>query len=51
MAPPIRATDPQSPLLAEEQYNELPDHVRRSIEVIDGHVVFLRFGFAEPDAP
>lgn len=44
---PIWATDPQSLLLTEEQYEQLPDHVRRSIEVIDNHVVFLNSGSIE----
>ncbi|MFG2002346.1 Uma2 family endonuclease [Spirillospora sp. NPDC048911] len=34
-------------LLTEDQYEKLPDHVRRSIEVIDNHVVFLHSGSPE----
>jgi Uma2 family endonuclease len=44
---PVWATDPESLLLTEEQYEQLPDHVRRSIEVIDNHVVFLHSGSIE----
>jgi Uma2 family endonuclease len=44
---PIWATDPESLLLTEAQYDELPDQVRRSIEVIDNHVVFLHSGSIE----
>lgn len=47
MTLPIWATDPESLLLTEEQYEELPDHVRRSVEVIDNHVVFLHSGSVE----
>lgn len=47
MTLPVWATDPESLLLTEEQYEELPDHVRRSIEVIDNHVVFLNSGSVE----
>lgn len=47
MTLPIWAADPESLLLTEEQYEELPDHVRRSIEVIDNHVIFLHSGTVE----
>jgi Uma2 family endonuclease len=47
MTLPIWATDPESLLLTEKQYEELPDHVRRSIEVIDNHVIFLHSGSVE----
>lgn len=47
MTLPMWATDPESLLLTEEQYEELPDHVRRMIEVIDNHVVFLHSGSVE----
>jgi len=47
MTLPIWATDPESLLLTEEQYEELPEHVRRMIEVIDNHVVFLQSGSIE----
>jgi Uma2 family endonuclease len=47
MTLPIWATDPESLLLTEKRYEELPDHVRRSIEVIDNHVVFLHSGSVE----
>lgn len=42
MTLPIWATDPESLLLTEEQYEELPEYVRRVIEVIDNHVIFLQ---------
>jgi Uma2 family endonuclease len=44
---PIWATDPRSLLLTEEEYELLPDHVRRSIEIIDNHVIFLNSGSIE----
>jgi len=47
VALPIWASDPESLLLTEEQYEQLPDHVRRSIEVIDNHVIFLSSGGIE----
>lgn len=47
MTLPIWAADPESLLLTEEQYEELPDHVRRMIEVIDNHVIFLQSGSVE----
>lgn len=47
MTLPTWATDPSSLLLTEQQYDELPDHVRRSIEVIDNHVIFLHSGSVE----
>lgn len=47
MTLPIWATDPESLLMTEEQYEELPDHVRRTIEIIDNHVIFLHSGTIE----
>ncbi|MGH3281219.1 MAG: Uma2 family endonuclease [Trebonia sp.] len=47
MTLPIWATDPESLLLTEEQYEELPEHVRRMVEVIDNHVIFLQSGSVE----
>lgn len=44
---PIWATDPRSLLLTEAQYERLPDHARRSIEVIDNRVLFLDSGGIE----
>lgn len=42
MAFPEWATDPTSLLLTEEQYEALPPDVCRTIEVVDGHVVFCQ---------
>ena len=47
MTLPVWAADPESLLLTQEQYEELPEHVRRMIEVIDNHVVFLQSGSVE----
>ncbi|WP_017536878.1 Uma2 family endonuclease [Nocardiopsis halophila] len=44
---PEWATSPESLLLTEEQYEALPDQVRKLIEVIDGHVVFCQSGTPE----
>ncbi|MFC0866159.1 Uma2 family endonuclease [Sphaerimonospora cavernae] len=40
MSLPAWATDPSSLLLTEEEYEALPEDVCRSIEVVDGRVVF-----------
>ncbi|MEU5875984.1 Uma2 family endonuclease [Spirillospora sp. NPDC047279] len=37
---PVWATDPSSLLITEEEYEALPDEVCKSIEVVDGRVVF-----------
>ena len=39
---PVWATDPHSLIITEEGYAELPDDVRKHIEVIDGNVVFCQ---------
>jgi Uma2 family endonuclease len=44
---PAWATDPTSLILTEESYAVLPDELRMSLEVIDGHVVFCRSGSVE----
>lgn len=44
---PAWTTDPESLTLTEEQYDELPDQVRKLIEVIDGHVIFCQSGTPE----
>lgn len=44
---PAWTTDPDSLMLTEEQYDDLPDHVRKLIEVIDGHVIFCQSGTPE----
>ncbi|WP_084961574.1 Uma2 family endonuclease [Thermoactinospora rubra] len=46
---PLWATDPYSLLLAQEQYDALPEEVRRSIEVLDGVVVLCRSGIRRHD--
>jgi hypothetical protein len=40
-------TDPDSLTLTEDQYDGLPDHVRKMVEVIDGHVIFCQSGTPE----
>lgn len=40
MSFPAWITDPSSLLITEEGYNALPDEVARSIEVVDGKVIF-----------
>ncbi|MFC9969561.1 Uma2 family endonuclease [Spirillospora sp. NPDC127200] len=47
MSMPVWAADPKSLLLTAARYAELPDHVRRSVEVVDNHVVFLHSGNVE----
>lgn len=47
MSMPAWATDPESLTLTEEQYDDLPDQVRKLIEVIDGHVIFCHSGTPE----
>lgn len=47
MSLPAWVTDPDSLTLTEEQYDDLPDHVRKLIEVIDGHVIFCQSGTPE----
>ena len=44
---PTWTTDPDSLTLTEDQYDELPDQVRKLIEVIDGHVIFCQSGTPE----
>lgn len=46
-SPPAWTLDPESLLLTEEQYDDLPDLVRKMIEVIDGHVIFCQSGTPE----
>ena len=40
MSLPAWATDPASLLITEEQYEALPEDVARSVEVVDGSVIF-----------
>ena len=47
MSLPAWVTDPESLTLTEEQYDALPDQVRKLIEVIDGHVIFCQSGTPE----
>jgi Uma2 family endonuclease len=47
MTLPAWTEDPASLNLTEEQYDELPDRVRKQIEVIDGHVIFCQRGTPE----
>jgi Uma2 family endonuclease len=47
MSLPAWVTDPDSLTLTEEQYDDLPDQVRKLIEVIDGHVIFCQSGTPE----
>ena len=47
MTLPAWTTDPDSLNLTDEQYDELPDQVRKMIEVIDGHVIFCQSGTPE----
>jgi Uma2 family endonuclease len=47
MALPAWTSDPESLTLTEEQYDDLPDQVRKLIEVIDGHVIFCQSGTPE----
>ena len=47
MSMPAWVDDPDSLTLTEEQYDELPDHVRKLVEVIDGHVIFCQSGTPE----
>jgi Uma2 family endonuclease len=44
---PPWAADPGSLTLTEAQYDELPDHVRKLIEVIDGNIIFCPSDTAE----
>jgi hypothetical protein len=44
---PPWAEDPDLLTLTEAQYDELPDHVRKLIEVIDGNVIFCPSGTPE----
>lgn len=44
---PPWAADPGSLTLTEAQYDGLPDHVRKLIEVIDGNVIFCPSGTPE----
>jgi Uma2 family endonuclease len=46
-SPPAWTSDPTSLILTEEQYDALPDQVRKLIEVIDGHVIFCQSGTPE----
>jgi Uma2 family endonuclease len=47
MTLPAWTTDPDSLTLTEQQYDDLPDQVRKLIEVIDGHVIFCQSGTPE----
>jgi Uma2 family endonuclease len=47
MSLPAWTTDPDSLTLTEQQYDDLPDQVRKLIEVIDGHVIFCQSGTPE----
>jgi Uma2 family endonuclease len=47
MSMPAWVTDPHSLTLTEDQYDGLPDHVRKMVEVIDGHVIFCQSGTPE----
>ena len=47
MSMPAWVTDPDSLTLTEDQYDGLPDHVRKLVEVIDGHVIFCQSGTPE----
>ncbi|MEQ4717581.1 Uma2 family endonuclease [Nonomuraea sp. B19D2] len=40
MSVPIWASDPESLLITEEEYEALPEDVARSVEVVDGRVIF-----------
>jgi Uma2 family endonuclease len=44
---PLWASDPESLILTEEQYDALPIDVQKRIEVIGGHVVFCHSGSIE----
>jgi Uma2 family endonuclease len=44
---PAWTSDPGSLVLTEEEYDALPDQVRKLIEVIDGHVIFCQSGTPE----
>jgi len=44
MSLPAWVTDPDSLMLTEDQYDDLPDDVRKIVEVIDGHVIFCQSG-------
>ncbi|GAA0913224.1 Uma2 family endonuclease [Nonomuraea longicatena] len=44
---PEWASHPESLTLTEEQYDSLPDQVRKIIEVVDGNVIFCQSGTAE----
>jgi Uma2 family endonuclease len=47
MSLPAWTADPESLMLTEAQYDDLPDQVRKMIEVIDGHVIFCQSGTPE----
>jgi Uma2 family endonuclease len=47
MSMPSWVTDPDSLTLSQVQYDDLPDQVRKMIEVIDGHVIFCHSGTPE----
>jgi hypothetical protein len=47
MSLPAWVTDPDSLMLTEDQYDDLPDDVRKMVEVIDGHVIFCQSGTSE----
>jgi Uma2 family endonuclease len=47
MSLPAWAADPESLTLTEAQYDDLPDQVRKMIEVIDGHIIFCQSGTPE----
>ncbi|WP_019927869.1 Uma2 family endonuclease [Nocardia sp. BMG111209] len=44
MATPAWAADPEMSIITEDRYSALPEDVQRSIEVVDGRVIFCRSG-------
>ncbi|MGV9679975.1 Uma2 family endonuclease [Nocardia sp. NPDC003482] len=44
---PVWAEDPRALEISEEEYDGLPDHLRKMIEVIDGKVILCQSGSAE----
>lgn len=47
MSLPAWTEDPESLALTEEQYDALPDQVRKMVEVIDGYVIACQSGTPE----
>ena len=47
MSLPAWTEYPDSLVLTEEQYDDLPDQARKMIEVIDGHVILCQSGTPE----